>query len=86
MNNQPTTSLIQLETDGCIARVTLARPDKYNALNVQMITEPDRGVFRTAENSVGVTGKLTSEDGKPSSEFSFSLEKASISVLEQTSI
>ena len=39
MNNQPTTSLIQLETDGCIARVSLARPDKYNALNVQMITE-----------------------------------------------
>ena len=45
MNNQPTTSLIQLETDGCIARVSLARPDKYNALNVQMITELNRGVF-----------------------------------------
>ena len=65
MNNQPTTSLIQLETDGCIARVTLARSDKYNALNVQMITELIEVFSWTAENSVGVTGKLTSEDGTP---------------------
>ena len=65
MNNQPATSLIQLETDGCIARVTLARPDKYNALNVQMISELIEVFSWTAENSVGVTGKLTSEDGEP---------------------
>jgi len=65
MNNQPTTSLIQLETDGCIARVTLTRPDKYNALNVQMISELIEVFSWTAENSVGVTGKLISEDGKP---------------------
>tara|TARA_Y100000768_G_C23972559_1_gene681311 strand:+ start:299 stop:1135 length:837 start_codon:yes stop_codon:yes gene_type:complete len=65
MNNQPTTSLIQLETDGCIARVTLTRPDKYNALNVQMISELIEVFSWTAENSVGVTGKLITEDGKP---------------------
>ena len=65
MNNQPTTSLIQLETDGCIARVTLARPDKYNALNVQMITELIEVFSWTAKNSVGVTGKLVSGDGTP---------------------
>ena len=65
MNNQPATSLIQLETDGCIARVRLARPDKYNALNVQMISELIEVFSWTAENSVGVTGKLTSEDGEP---------------------
>ena len=65
MNNQPTTSLIQLEIDGCIARVSLARPDKYNALNVQMITELIE-VFRwTSENSVGTTGKIESKDGTP---------------------
>ena len=65
MNNQPTTSLIQLEIDGCIARVSLARSEKYNALNVQMITELIE-VFRwTSENSVGTTGKLESEDGTP---------------------
>ena len=39
MNNRPTTSLIQLEIEGCIAHVSLTRSDKYNALNVQMITE-----------------------------------------------
>ena len=65
MKNQPVTSLIQLKTDGCIARVTLARPDKYNALNVQMISELIDVFSWTAQNSVGVTGTLTSEDGKP---------------------
>jgi methylglutaconyl-CoA hydratase len=65
MKDKPTTSLIQLEIDGCIAHVSLARSDKYNALNVQMITELIE-VFRwTAENSVGVTGKLVSDEGEP---------------------
>ena len=65
MKTQPETSLIQLEIDGCIARVTLARSDKYNALNVQMISELIEVFTWTAKNSVGVTGKLESEDGKP---------------------
>jgi len=65
MNNQPATSLIQLNIDGCIASVSLARPDKYNALNVQMITELIEVFSWTAENSVGVQGHLTSEDGTP---------------------
>ncbi len=65
MNNQPATSLIQLDIDGCIASVSLARPDKYNALNVQMITELIEVFTWTAENSVGVQGHLTSEDGTP---------------------
>ena len=65
MNNQPTTSLIQLEIDGCIARVSLARSEKYNALNVQMITELIEVFQWTSENSVGTTGKLESEDGTP---------------------
>lgn len=65
MNNQPTTSLIQLEIDGCIARVSLARSDKYNALNIQMITELIEVFQWTSENSVGTTGKLASDDGTP---------------------
>jgi len=65
MNNQPATSLIQLDIDGCIASVSLARPDKYNALNVQMITELIEVFSWTAENSVGVKGQLTSDDGTP---------------------
>ena len=65
MNNQPTTSLIQLEIDGCIARVSLARSEKYNALNIQMITELTEVFQWTSENSVGTTGKLASEDGTP---------------------
>jgi len=65
MINQPATSLIQLDIDGCIASVSLARPDKYNALNVQMITELIEVFSWTAENSVGVQGQLTSDDGTP---------------------
>ena len=65
MNNQPATSLIQLDIDGCVASVSLARPDKYNALNVQMITELIEVFSWTAENSVGVKGQLTSDDGTP---------------------
>lgn len=65
MNNRPTTSLIQLEIEGCIARVSLTRSDKYNALNVQMITELIEVFTWTAENSVGIKGELHSEDGTP---------------------
>ena len=65
MNNQPTTSLIQLEIDGCVAHVSLARPDKFNALNTQMISELIEVFSWTAENSVGGTGNLSAEDGTP---------------------
>ena len=39
MKDMPKTSLVKVEIDDCVARVTLARSEKYNALNVQMITE-----------------------------------------------
>ena len=65
MENMPKTSLINVEIDGSIARVTLSRPEKYNALNVQMITELIEVFSWTAKNSVGVTGKLVSDDGTP---------------------
>ena len=65
MKGMPKTSLIKVEIDDCIARVTLARSEKYNALNVQMITELIQVFSWTAKNSVGVTGKLISDDGTP---------------------
>ena len=65
MINQPETSLIQLEIEGSVAHIILARPDKYNALNVQMITELIEIFSWTAQNSVGVTGKLVADDGTP---------------------
>ncbi len=65
MKEKPKTSLIQLEIDGSIANVKLARPDKYNAMNVQMITELIEVFAWTAEHSVGSKGALLSEDGTP---------------------
>ena len=65
MNGMPKTSLVKVEIDDCMARVTLARSEKYNALNVQMITELIEVFSWTAKNSVGVTGKLVSDDGTP---------------------
>ena len=65
MKSMPNTSLINVEIDGCIARVNLARPEKYNALNVQMISELIEIFSWTAENSVGTTGRITSDDGSP---------------------
>ena len=65
MNDVPKTSLVKVEIDGCIARITLARSEKYNALNVQMITELIEVFSWTAKNSVGLNGKLVSDDGIP---------------------
>ncbi len=65
MNELPKTSLIQLEIDGCIARVKLARSEKYNALNVQMISELIEVFSWTAKKSVGVNGRLKADDGTP---------------------
>lgn len=65
MKDMPKTSLVKVEIDDCVARVNLARSEKYNALNVQMITELIEVFSWTAKNSVGVTGKLVSDDGTP---------------------
>ncbi len=62
MNNPPSTSLVQLEIDGPVAKITLARSEKYNAMNVQMITELVELFTWTAQNSVGTTGELYAED------------------------
>ena len=64
MKNKPETSLIYLEIEGSIAKVSLSRPDKYNALNIQMISELIEVFSWTAENSVGQTGALKNSDGE----------------------
>ncbi|HIF45261.1 MAG TPA: gamma-carboxygeranoyl-CoA hydratase [Candidatus Poseidoniales archaeon] len=65
MNNQPSTSLIQLDIDGCIARISLARPEKFNAMNIQMITELIEVFSWTAKHSVSTQNSLTDKQGNP---------------------
>ena len=55
MENPPKTSLIQLTIDGSCARIELAREDKFNALNVDMITELIEIFEWTKERSAGLT-------------------------------
>ena len=59
MQDRPKTELIRLEIDGPCCEVILDRADKYNALNVQMISELIEVFEWTANNSVAVKGSLT---------------------------
>ena len=59
VQDRPITELIRLEIDGPCCEVILDRADKYNALNVQMISELIEVFEWTANNSVAVKGSLT---------------------------
>ena len=63
MDNPPKTELVALDIVGPICRITLNRESKYNAMNVQMITELCELFDWTAQRSVGATGNLVDEDG-----------------------
>ena len=63
MDNPPQTELVALDIEGPICRITLNRESKYNAMNVQMITELCDLFDWTAQRSVGATGSLVDEDG-----------------------
>ncbi|MBL6732535.1 MAG: enoyl-CoA hydratase/isomerase family protein [Candidatus Poseidoniaceae archaeon] len=63
MDNPPQTELVALDIKGPICRITLNRESKYNAMNVQMITELCDLFDWTAQRSVGATGSLVDEDG-----------------------
>ena len=63
MDNPPKTELVALDIEGPICRITLNRESKYNAMNVQMITELCDLFDWTAQRSVGATGNLVDEDG-----------------------
>ncbi len=61
----PVSELITLSIDGSTCSITLDREDKFNALNVQMITELCTAFDWTAQRSVGAQGHLTDENGTP---------------------
>ena len=63
MNNPPQTELVAVNIEGPICHITLNRESKYNAMNVQMITELCELFEWTAQRSVGTTGNLVDEDG-----------------------
>ena len=65
MDNPPTTSLIRLDIDGPQANITLARPEKFNALNVAMIQELIEVLEWTAVRSAGRQDALHDDNGEP---------------------
>ena len=65
MDQQPPTDLVQLSIDGAHATVSLSRPEKFNALNVQLITELIEVLEWTAARSAGRMNALHDADGRP---------------------
>ena len=65
MAQQPPTDLVQLSIDGAHATVPLSRPEKFNALNVQLITELIEVLEWTAARSAGRMNALHDADGRP---------------------
>ena len=63
METPPATELIDLAINGAVATLNLARPDKYNAMNTQLINELIQLLDWTAERSVGRTGTTTDSNG-----------------------
>ena len=51
-NDYPETELCRLEIEGPVARITLSRPDVFNALNVQLISELIEILHWTSNRSV----------------------------------
>jgi methylglutaconyl-CoA hydratase len=63
MDNPPQTELVAINIEGPICHITLNRESKYNAMNVQMITELCDLFDWTSQRSVGATGSLVDEVG-----------------------
>ena len=63
MQNPPQTELVKLEISGSTCRITLDREEKYNALNVKMITELCTIFDWTAKRSAGALDSLQDSDG-----------------------
>ena len=65
MDAPPATSMVSLTIDGARANLTLTRPDKFNAMNVDMIQELILLLEWTAERSAGSLDALHDEAGQP---------------------
>ena len=65
MDNPPPTELISVEIRDSNCHITLDREEKFNALNIQMITELCQIFAWTAERSVGRQGELFDSQGTP---------------------
>ncbi len=65
MDKPPVTELVSVEIQDAICYLKLNRETKYNALNIQMITELVTLFDWTAERSVGRRGELHDSSGVP---------------------
>ena len=65
MDSPPQTTLISLTIDGSCARIELTREDKFNALNVELITELIEVFDWTRERSAGHNDALEDANGDP---------------------
>ena len=65
MDAPPTTSMVSLTVDGARANLTLSWPDKFNAMNVEMIQELILLLEWTAERSAGRQDALEDSEGRP---------------------
>ncbi|MEC8979635.1 MAG: enoyl-CoA hydratase-related protein [Candidatus Thermoplasmatota archaeon] len=62
-DNLPDTELCSLEIEGPVARLTLMRPDVFNAMNIQMISEIISLLDWTEKRSVARMGNLSDDSG-----------------------
>ena len=65
MDTPPTTRMVSLTIEGAQANLTLTRPDKFNAMNVNMIQELIAVLEWTAERSAGRQDALHDANGTP---------------------
>ena len=65
MDHQPPTEHVKLLIDGSHATVSLTRPEKFNALNVPLITELIDVLEWTAARSAGRMNALHDAEGRP---------------------
>lgn len=65
MDEPPATSMVSLTVDGSRANLTLTRPGKFNAMNVEMIQELITLLEWTAQRSAGRLEALHDAEGRP---------------------
>ena len=65
MDTQPLTELVSIVIEDSRCHIKLDREDKFNALNIQMITELCTLFDWTSERSVGTQGTLADANGTP---------------------